>query len=91
MNYHQALRNLLNNDCKKIWRKGWNGKDMFIFAMPGHPDGVPANKTTAIAMGISEGDIIFVHPYLAIKTAQNTIGPWTATQPDTFVRDWMCG
>jgi hypothetical protein len=91
MKYYQALENLENGLCKTISRSGWNGKGMFVFRMPGYPGGVPANKATALAMGIFEGDIVIVHPYLAIKTAQNTIGAWTATQPDVFGDDWECG
>ncbi|AID17347.1 DUF2829 domain containing protein [Listeria phage LMTA-148] len=34
---------------KKASRAGWNGKDMFVVAQKGYPEGIPANKQTADA------------------------------------------
>lgn len=74
---------------KKVARKGWNGKGMFIFMQKGYPDGIPANKNTSEALGIAEGTEIKVTPYLMMKAADGTlVTGWLASQTDMLAEDW---
>ena len=77
--------------CKsglRIARVGWNGKGMFVFLMPGYPDGVPANRATADGMQVPEGHTVRVLPYLMLRTADGSIVPWLISQTDALAEDW---
>lgn len=73
MNFGQALEALKNGS--KLARSGWNGKNMFVYYVP---------------EGSTELDGIEIEctPYLAIRTTQNTIAPWLASQTDLLADDW---
>jgi len=76
-------------DGKKVARKGWNGKGMWIALQKGYPEGVKANKNSQEAYGVEEGTIIKVLPYIAMKTADNAFVPWLASQTDILAEDWV--
>ena len=73
---------------KKVARSGWNGSGMYAILMPGYPDGVPANKETALKHGIKEGELIRIRPYFALKTAQGDIATWVPSGSDILATDW---
>jgi hypothetical protein len=73
---------------KKVARDGWNGKGMYLVYKPGYLDGVPANEATAKAHGIEVGTIITYCPYIEMKTADNKLVPWLASQTDLLAEDW---
>lgn len=73
---------------KKVQRNGWNGKGMYLVYKPGYPNGVPANEATAKAHGIEVGTIIEYCPYIEMKTADNKLVPWLASQTDILAMDW---
>ena len=87
--FSKVLKKLRKTKGSRAFRKGWNGKGIFVYYMPGYPDGVACNEATATALWIELGDKVKVHPYLGIRTAQNTVGPWRPTQPDLFSKDWV--
>ena len=77
----------------KVARIGWNGKGMFLYY-------VPANRYPAVTdigkqIGISEtegtrewdGKVPY-GAYIAMKTAQNNVVPWLASQTDVLAEDW---
>jgi hypothetical protein len=72
----------------KIARKGWNGKNMFVVHQKGYPEGIPANKNTADAFGMNEGDLFKVRPYLQMRCADGTHQMWLASQSDILEEDW---
>lgn len=74
---------------KRVARAGWNGKGMWLAYCPGYPDGVPANVSGAHAMRVPLGTPIKVLPYIAMKTADNAMVPWLASQTDMLAEDWM--
>lgn len=74
---------------KKITRRGWNGKGMWVICRSGYPDGIPCNKNTADAVGIPEGTLFKVRPYLQIKCVDDTFQMWLASQSDILSEDWM--
>lgn len=75
-------------DAKRVTRRGWNGKDMFIVLQAGYPDGIPINKNTADATGIEQGTVCRFRPYLMMFTVQGDFVPWVASQTDLLADDW---
>lgn len=70
----------------KVCREGWNGKGMFLFLVPGSTFKV----NRAPLLGIyPEGTEITYQPHIDMKTAQNTVVPWLASQSDILAKDWM--
>ncbi len=64
-------------------RGGWNGKGMYLYF-------VPAN-TYAAQTEIAKknfGDSVPYEAYIALKTVQNTVVPWLASQSDLLADDW---
>lgn len=83
MNFGKAIEAL--KEGKKVARKGWNGKGMFLFFA----------KTTDIATeaDLSEyehmsGELVL--PSVVMKTADNhfCVG-WLASQTDMLAEDWV--
>lgn len=73
---------------KKITRRGWNGKGMWVICRSGYPDSIPCNKNTADAVGIPEGTLFKVRPYLQMKCVDDTFQMWLASQSDILAEDW---
>ena len=73
---------------KKISRAGWNGKGMWVVYRTGYPEGIPANKNTADAVGIQEGELFKVRPYLQMKCVDGSFQMWLASQSDILADDW---
>lgn len=86
MNFGQAIEAL--KEGKKMARKGWNGKGMFVVYQKGYPNGIPCNKQTAEAWGLNEGDLFKVRPYLQLRTAQGDHAMWTPSTSDALAEDW---
>jgi hypothetical protein len=57
----------------KVYRKGWNGKDMWLELI----------KTKGTMHREFQ-----VLPYIVMKTADNKIVPWLASQTDLLADDW---
>lgn len=72
-------------DGAKVARKGWNGKSMFLFLVAGSQFKV----NRAPLLGIyPEGTEINYCPHIDMKTADNKIVPWLASQTDMLAEDW---
>lgn len=69
MKFETALRRIKNG--KKLTRKNWNGKDMYIQLQRPDPD----SKMTL--------------PYIYMKTVDDDLVPWTASQTDILSDDWQ--
>lgn len=70
----------------KVARKGWNGKGMFLFLVPGSTFKV----NRAPLLGIyPEGTEINYHAHIDMKTATGEIVPWLASQSDVLAEDWI--
>lgn len=70
---------------QKVAREGWNGKGMFLFLVPGSQFQV----NRAPLLGIyPEGTTINYHAHIDMKTAQDTVVPWLASQTDVLAEDW---
>ena len=82
MNFGLALEAAKNGE--RVARKGWNGKDMYIF-LAYEPDFITDADISAFDnLDVEVGDM------LVMKTAQNTFQPgWLASQADMLAEDWF--
>lgn len=72
---------------KRVARAGWNGKGMFLYYVPASE--YPAQRNVLQTMvGVFEGDMVPYGAYIAMKTAQNNVVPWLASQTDVLAEDW---
>lgn len=78
MDYSEMLETL--KMFQKMQRAGWNGKDQFIFLMPG--DALKATVNHYLQENMSVTDSIW------IKTASGTLGPYTPSNCDMMAEDW---
>lgn len=70
---------------KKVARQGWNGKGMFVFLVPGSRFKVNRKPLLGI---YPEGREIDYHAHIDMKTADDKIVPWLASQTDVLAEDW---
>lgn len=82
-NFSFALQYIKNN--KRVRRAGWNGKNMFIFLVPGSTFTV--NRPPLLGI-YPEGTVIEYHAHIDMKTAQGYVVPWLASQADLLANDW---
>lgn len=64
----------------KVAREGWNGKGMFIFLIAG--------GSWDFECDVSGVDDIDTLPFFCMKTADNKLVPWLASQTDVLAEDW---
>ena len=84
MRFGEAIRKLLLGH--KLARRGWNGKDMFIYLQEGSTI-LPENANNKVLKQMSES--IKINPHIDIKSADGSIGiGWTPSQQDIFADDW---
>jgi hypothetical protein len=84
MNFGQALEQLKIGN--RVARSGWNGKDMFLFFVPGSKFTV----NRAPLLGIyPEGTEISYSAHVDMKTAQGDVVPWLCSQTDMLAEDWV--
>jgi hypothetical protein len=85
MNFGDALAALKQGS--RVARHGWNGKGMFLYYVPAAA--YPAKRNTNGTMiGMFPDDMVPYGAYLAMKTAQNNVVPWLASQTDVLAEDW---
>ena len=73
----------LLKEGEKVARKGWNGKGMYLFLI-----GVSgSNDYWTYTNG--KNDNYPLLPFIAMKTADNKVVPWLASQTDMLANDWM--
>ncbi|WP_431819275.1 DUF2829 domain-containing protein (plasmid) [Bacillus thuringiensis] len=82
MKFGQAVEALKQG--KRVARKGWNGKGMFLYYVPeaSYP------PLTDIAKDAFNGENVPYGAYIAMKTAQGNVVPWLASQTDVLAEDW---
>ena len=79
---------LLLKKGKKVARKGWNGKDMFLYYVKANSYPVSGNPGSAVK-GYFEGDLVPYGAYIALKTAQGNVCPWGGIGTDVLAEDWV--
>jgi len=72
--FNKAIVELKNGG--KVARAGWNGKGMFVWLKHAwtYTDGKQDNYPNL--------------PFIAMKTADNCVVPWLASQTDLLSTDW---
>ena len=70
---------------KKVARRGWNGKGMFLYYVP--EGRYPARTDAAKSFAAEDGKVDY-GAYIAMKTAQGNVVPWLASQTDMLADDW---
>ena len=86
MDFGYAVKMMKNG--KRVSRIGWNGKGMFLYYVPENK--YPASRNEHGTMiGVFENDMVPYGAYIAMKTAQNNVVPWLASQTDVLAEDWV--
>ena len=70
----------------KVARSGWNGKNMFLFLVPGSTFQV--NRPPLLGI-YPEGHTIQYCSHIDMKTADDKVVPWLASQSDVLADDWV--
>ena len=70
---------------ERLQRMGWNGKNMFVFLVPGSKFEV--NRPPLLGI-YPEGTEINYHPHVDMKTANGSVVPWLCSQDDLLADDW---
>lgn len=70
----------------KVARAGWNGKGMFLFLVQGSTFKV--NRPPLLGI-YPEGTTVNYQPHIDMKTADDTVVPWLASQSDVLAEDWV--
>lgn len=71
---------------KRVARQGWNGKDMFLFLVPGSQFEV--NRSPLLGI-YAAGTPINYCPHVDMRTADGSIVPWLCSQSDLLAIDWV--
>ncbi|MEM8149683.1 DUF2829 domain-containing protein [Morganella morganii] len=66
---------------KKISRAGWNGKGMYLFIIPA--------DVWNFECDIEGVDGLGTCGFICMKTADNKLVPWLASQSDVLAEDWV--
>jgi Protein of unknown function (DUF2829) len=70
----------------KVARTNWNGKGMFIFLVPGSTFKV--NRPPLLGI-YPEGTEVTYQSHIDMKTADDRVVPWLASQSDMLDDDWQ--
>ncbi|MFW9595015.1 MAG: DUF2829 domain-containing protein [Macromonas sp.] len=70
---------------KRVARAGWNGKNMFLFLIQGSND---IAYLHGCGFGEYQGEPTF-RDAIFMRTVDNQIVPWTASQTDCLAEDWQ--
>lgn len=76
-NFGEAIKYLKRG--YRVTRMGWNGKEMWVMLC--NPEGCYTLESDGKAYGRL--------PYLYMKTADNNLVPWLASQTDMLADDWI--
>lgn len=72
---------------RKVWRTGWNGKNMWLILADGSKnisttEGTPYHKAGLI-------NNVNINPHIDMMTASGSMQPgWLASQSDMLAEDW---
>jgi hypothetical protein len=83
--FHFGAALFLLKDGRKVARAGWSGKGMFLYHVPANT--YPAQTNAAKSYFGTEG--VPYGAYIAMKTAQDNVIPWLASQTDMLAEDWV--
>lgn len=100
MKFGEVIELMKADPSRRFARIGWNGKNMFIYLVPGHK--VPAEEWTGPKECIRHEDVlqedgvvitehyVLLNDHVDFKTADGSIiCGWLATQTDMLKEDWI--
>lgn len=83
MDFGEVLRQIIVGE--RFTRRGWNGKGMFIFLVPGSTFAV--NRPPLLGV-YPEGTLVKYRSHIDMKCVDGTVVPWVASQTDMLSEDW---
>jgi len=83
MNIGEAVVALKRGE--KVARTGWNGKNMFLFLVPGREFEV--YKPPLLGL-YPPGTVVDYRSHVDMRAADGEIVPWTCSQSDLLADDW---
>lgn len=86
MNFGQALEGLKAGN--RVARVGWNGRGMWLVLVPGSTITVSAGRPLGDAAPELVGESVEYRPHIDLKTVDDEIVPWVASQTDVLADDW---
>jgi hypothetical protein len=92
MNFGSAIEALKSG--LKVARSGWNGKGMFLYYVPANSYPAQTEAAKAFFFGKKEGGnlggpiMVPYRAYIAMKTVDDDVVPWLASQTDMLADDW---
>lgn len=84
MDFGEALKALKAG--KKVQRKGWNGKGLFVYLVTGGKYKVQMDSVKGLAD--AEGCMTY-EPYMAIWNGRGTVNTWAPSVADCLAEDWV--
>lgn len=69
----------------RLARKGWNGKGMWVYLVPGSTFEVDREP---LASFLPEGVTAIYRPHIDMRAADGSFGVWLASQTDILATDW---
>lgn len=86
MNFGAALHELRSGN--RVARDEWNGHGMWLILVPGSTITVEAGRPLGDAVPDLIGEEINYRSHIDIKTINDDIVPWVASQTDLLAEDW---
>lgn len=83
MDFGKAIEALKQG--QRVARAGWNGKGMFLFLVNG--SNFVVNREPLLSI-MGEGTVVTYCPHIDMKTADEKVVPWLASQTDVLAEDW---
>jgi hypothetical protein len=78
---------------KRVARTGWNGKNMYLYYVHGHDHArifnIDGNVDDYQRYFTSLENMTPYQAFIVMRTAQNTLVPWLASQSDLLAEDWV--
>ena len=81
LNFGQAVEHLKLGE--KVAREGWNGKGMYLYKVSHELPYPPLAPDEGWKEGVFEESA-----FIVMKTADDTLIPWLASQTDILAEDW---
>jgi len=85
MDFGEAIAALKAGD--RVTRAGWNGRGMFLYYVPAASYPAQRNERGTM-LGVFPDDMVPYRDYIAMKTVDNNVVPWVASQTDVLASDW---
>ena len=73
----------LMKEGHRVAREGWNGRGMFLYIVTSKSDAATFEGVSGVEVPSLPRDA-----FIAMKTAQDTVVPWLASQNDMLCEDW---